>query len=741
VLERLRLPILHDSAWSAAAWICLATLSFGSSAIIFRYTGQESYGIWATIAALRSFVTLLDGGLALGVARDAARVDLDRENARARLAAARRVYALLGAAAVVVGLLGSDVPGMLLGLSGEARSTAQGVTMLLAVDTGIALGLSPMAALLRGRRHFRVLAAGSGMQAIIGLSLILLLTPRMGLLGPALALLIARSAPSVGYWLWLRSHERGLLVGSATGVHRTVLRFAAPLWLVALGTQIGLGTDVPIVGGVYGASVASAYAVGALLAATAAGLLYVVIDSTFPRLAAASATRLDDQVPRLMLGGTMLGVLGFSSLAMNGHAVITSWVGVAPALSLSVLTIYAASRAFNVPTHILSIAAIARGQHMLLAPIVMAEALISLVISIVLAITWDPLGPAVGTLATIAVSNLIIIPAILVRQLHLRWTRIATPAIVGSLIGLVLAVAIHQVAAGFSRPLIQTLVAAGLTAGVGVVAAAAALVGAGSRVGNLIRHGGIRVYGAEIAERITASRRLRHMRAAPTVWLRSDPPLVSVRIATYNRGALVADRAIASALRQTHGNIEVIVVGDQCDAKTQRAVLAVKDPRVRFENLAARGDYPSDPERRWMVAGTAPMNRALQLVRGAWIAPLDDDDEFTEDHIETLLEACRTRRLEFAYGIAEMEHQAGDWSQVGSWPLTRGGIIHASVLYSSRLRFFRHNLDAWRIDEPADWNMWRRMRNAGVHMGFVPQVVCRHYIERRGVPPQQQVAT
>ena len=44
-----------------------------------------------------------------------------------------------------------------------------------------------------------------------------------------------------------------------------------------------------------------------------------------------------------------------------------------------------------------------------------------------------------------------------------------------------------------------------------------------------------------------------------------------------------------------------------------------------------------------------------------------------------------------------------------------------------------HAVDSWRVHEAADWNMWRRMRAAGVAMGFVDRVVCRHYLERREV--------
>jgi hypothetical protein len=126
------------------------------------------------------------------------------------------------------------------------------------------------------------------------------------------------------------------------------------------------------------------------------------------------------------------------------------------------------------------------------------------------------------------------------------------------------------------------------------------------------------------------------------------------------------------------------------------------------------------------------------MARGEWIAPLDDDDEFTPEHVEVLLDACRQQNLEFVYGIAEMEVEVGKWKNVGSWPPQCGGMVHAAVLYWSGLRFIRHDIEAWRLQEPGDWNLWSRMRDAGVRMGFVPTVVCRHYLERRMISSTDQ---
>lgn len=220
-------------------------------------------------------------------------------------------------------------------------------------------------------------------------------------------------------------------------------------------------------------------------------------------------------------------------------------------------------------------------------------------------------------------------------------------------------------------------------------------------------------------------------------WVASDEPepLVTVCIPTYNRGPLVADRAVASALAQSYSRLEVLVVGDHCDEATAEAVRRVPDARVRFVNLPARGLYPSDALSRWYVAGSAPLNAGLALAEGKWITTCDDDDELTPDHVEVLLEAARRRGLEMVHSKARVERKAGEWEIVGSEPLRRGAVSQGSVLYAAPLRFLRYSNTSWKLHEPADWNLWRRMRRIGVQIGFADHVTYVHYVEdpqRRG---------
>lgn len=220
---------------------------------------------------------------------------------------------------------------------------------------------------------------------------------------------------------------------------------------------------------------------------------------------------------------------------------------------------------------------------------------------------------------------------------------------------------------------------------------------------------------------------LRHARAGRDVcWLSDDPdPLVTIRITTYNRAQLLAERALASALRQSYERLEILVIGDGTDAETDRMMAGVTDPRVRYVNL--RRVTPNVPAGHayWATLGIRAMNAAIVLARGEWLAPLDDDDEFTDDHCELLLAEARRRRLEFVYSVSELV-PTGD--TIGSWPMRAAGLTHGSVLYSMGLGFMQYNPNCWRRGEPQDWNLFRRMAEIGTTIGFLDRITYRYFV-------------
>jgi glycosyltransferase involved in cell wall biosynthesis len=224
--------------------------------------------------------------------------------------------------------------------------------------------------------------------------------------------------------------------------------------------------------------------------------------------------------------------------------------------------------------------------------------------------------------------------------------------------------------------------------------------------------------------------------AARPVRLEGEP-LVTVRIPTFGSVDLLIERAIPSVLAGGYRNVELLVCSDGPQPHARAAVEGLSDPRVRYVELEERPVYPSRKTAFWQVAGTGAVNRLVEEAAGDVIAPLDHDDAFTHDHIPTLLAALRAG-ADFAYGQAMTEMPTGAWGLLGSAPLEHGRIVHASVMYTRRLAHMRYDPDAWMWEEPGDWNLWRRMRDAGAQIAHVPAPVAVHFKEGSSIAGREE---
>lgn len=202
-------------------------------------------------------------------------------------------------------------------------------------------------------------------------------------------------------------------------------------------------------------------------------------------------------------------------------------------------------------------------------------------------------------------------------------------------------------------------------------------------------------------------------------------PLVSVYTPTYNRGEIFIKTALPSVLKQTYKNFEYVVIGDCCTDDTARLMAQCQDKRVRFYNLAKRGyRYPPTVENHWLAGPVVAANQALKMVRGRWIARIDDDDIWTEDHLEILLNFAQEGNYEFVSACL-LEERFGERKVVNAKneipPI--GGT--QTWLYRSYLKDFKYNINCWRKswNRVNDTDLQDRFYRAGVRLGFLEKVV------------------
>lgn len=107
--------------------------------------------------------------------------------------------------------------------------------------------------------------------------------------------------------------------------------------------------------------------------------------------------------------------------------------------------------------------------------------------------------------------------------------------------------------------------------------------------------------------------------------------LVSVVIPTRNRAALLG-RALDSALLQTYAPLEVIVVSDGSEDETESFM---REAENAHKNVRFLSYFPGQ-------GGNHARNVGIQAARGAWVAFLDDDDEWLPDKLRLQMELAKT---------------------------------------------------------------------------------------------------
>jgi len=203
-------------------------------------------------------------------------------------------------------------------------------------------------------------------------------------------------------------------------------------------------------------------------------------------------------------------------------------------------------------------------------------------------------------------------------------------------------------------------------------------------------------------------------------------PLISVYTPTYNRGDILIDRALKSVLSQTYKNFEYIIIGDHCTDNTAQLIQDVGDPRIIFYNIPKRGyRYPPTAENHWLAGPVVAANTALKMINGSWIARIDDDDIWSDDHLEVLLKYAQAGDYEFVSSAYEAERDGVRYvvDVMDETPRIGGT---QTWLYRSYLKFMKYNIQCWRKEwnRVNDTDLQERIGKAGVKTGFLDKVTC-----------------
>ena len=188
--------------------------------------------------------------------------------------------------------------------------------------------------------------------------------------------------------------------------------------------------------------------------------------------------------------------------------------------------------------------------------------------------------------------------------------------------------------------------------------------------------------------------------------MKRQSPRFSVLLPTHNR-ADVLGFAIASVLKQSEPDFELLIVADGCTDGTREIVASFTDPRIQFFDL------PKAP-----YFGYANRNVALRKARGRLVAYAMHDDLMLPDHLALMGDMLEQSEASWGYSrplwvstdgiIVPFCTNLGLTDELQSF-LEQGNSIPTGCVVHSRAALEQVGFWPENVPSAADWTLWRRM--------------------------------
>lgn len=204
--------------------------------------------------------------------------------------------------------------------------------------------------------------------------------------------------------------------------------------------------------------------------------------------------------------------------------------------------------------------------------------------------------------------------------------------------------------------------------------------------------------------------------------------LVSVITGTYNRPELIR-KCIENVCRQTYPNVEHCIVSDGPDASLAEFIAANRDvlPHIKFIETG----------RQWSQflaysISAVPYQVAQWLASGDYLCWLADDEDITEDYIESLVDLLEAKDVDFVYSKSEIwfnpELRRAGVNVIGTDPPECGQITQA--LFRAELLDYRGFMT--HVGSGTDWDQISTWMDYGASWAFLPEIKHSHRVDKLG---------
>lgn len=215
--------------------------------------------------------------------------------------------------------------------------------------------------------------------------------------------------------------------------------------------------------------------------------------------------------------------------------------------------------------------------------------------------------------------------------------------------------------------------------------------------------------------------------------------IISIIIPLYNKAAHIK-RALKSVIKQGIKDIEILVVNDASTDGGEKLIGEFNDSRIKLYHRSEPGP-----------GGYAARNLGILNAKSPWIAFLDADDEWLEDHLSNFMDALQQNPEIELYGAA-YKKSFGD----GNFKICKKAVVVGEdtdlrlisfdeflesivnteqVIWTSATIVKREafskagDFPAGRTRRGGDTDTWLRLANTARHIGWNPKVSVIYHLD------------
>lgn len=333
----IRRRVFRGAASNTLGQVAALLILFALTPVILDRVGVSGYGLWALVGSIAAYGALLDLGIGSAIVKYTAefRARADTASGTGLIATALRVYLVLGAIAVVCGVVLAPIIPVLINIRPADRPTASLLVLMTGLNVGISIASAPATSVLLGLQRFDlynvvstggtvlwaigtvlILQAGGGVVGMVALNIPVTLAMRFVCIE-----FIRRTAPDLPFGY----------AGASRAVARRVLGYSWSIFASDISTLLQKKSDELVIGTFLSVAAVTPYSLARRLSEVAH-----VLTNQFVRVLLPLASELDagedrSRLIELYLVSTRLTVAIFASIGLGlvvlAGQVMLVWVG------------------------------------------------------------------------------------------------------------------------------------------------------------------------------------------------------------------------------------------------------------------------------------------------------------------------------------------------------------------------------------------------------------------------------